>query len=105
MASILIKNPPENIHRWLRATAERNRRSMNQQAIVWLQLCVDAEMRGAFGPSAASPLARGGTAASADVPPWFGIGRDHGTRHPRRHDMAAIRESIGKGLVGERGRK
>lgn len=105
MASILIKNPPENIHRWLRATAERNRRSMNQQAIVWLQLCVDAEMRGAFGPSAASPLARGGTAVSADLPPWFGIGRAHGTRHPRRHDMAAIRESIGKGIAGERGRK
>ena len=105
MSAILIKNPPENIHRWLRATAERNRRSMNQQAIIWLQLCVDAEMRGLSAPDVSSPSSRGGADVRADVPKWFGIGRNHGTRHPRRHDMAAIRESISKGLAGERGRK
>lgn len=100
MSAILIKNPPENIHRWLRATAERNRRSMNQQAIVWLQLCVDAEMRGWGGPDVNS--SRAVADVRDGVPKWFGVGRDHGSRHPRRHDMVAIRESIAKGVAGGR---
>lgn len=98
MASILIKNPPENIHRWLRATAERNRRSMNQQAIIWLQWCVNAEMQGGLGPGANRQV-KVVTDEGSDLPGWFGVGRKHGNKRPRRHDMEAIRESIGKGIA------
>jgi hypothetical protein len=33
MASLLIKDIPREVHEWLKAEAERNRRSMTQQAI------------------------------------------------------------------------
>jgi len=34
MSSLLIKNIPREVHEWLKREAERNRRSMTQQAIV-----------------------------------------------------------------------
>jgi hypothetical protein len=34
MSSLLIKDMPQEVHEWLKAEAERNRRSMTQQAIV-----------------------------------------------------------------------
>ncbi len=34
MAALLIKNLPHDVHEWLKREAERNRRSMTQQAIV-----------------------------------------------------------------------
>jgi hypothetical protein len=34
MPSLLIKDVPQEIHDWLKREAERNRRSMTQQAIV-----------------------------------------------------------------------
>jgi hypothetical protein len=34
MASLLIKDIPPEVHAWLKREAERNRRSMTQQAIV-----------------------------------------------------------------------
>jgi hypothetical protein len=34
MPALLIKNLPADVHEWLREEAERNRRSMTQQAIV-----------------------------------------------------------------------
>ena len=34
MASLLIKDVPREVHEWLKREAERNRRSMTQQAIV-----------------------------------------------------------------------
>jgi len=34
MPSLLLKDLPEEVHRWLKMEAGRNRRSMNQQAIV-----------------------------------------------------------------------
>ena len=37
MASLLIKNIPREVHEWLKREAERNRRSMTQQAIVILE--------------------------------------------------------------------
>jgi len=41
MASILIKGIPEDLHRRLRARAERNRRSMNQEAMTILESAVN----------------------------------------------------------------
>ena len=37
MAGLLIKNIPPEVHEWLKREAERNRRSMTQQAIVVLE--------------------------------------------------------------------
>lgn len=37
MAALLIKNIPREVHDWLKREAERNRRSMTQQAIVVLE--------------------------------------------------------------------
>ncbi len=37
MAGLLIKNVPPEVHKWLKREAERNRRSMTQQAIVVLE--------------------------------------------------------------------
>ena len=37
MSALLIKNLPADVHAWLKQEAERNRRSMNQQAIVLLE--------------------------------------------------------------------
>jgi hypothetical protein len=34
MASLLIKDIPHEVHAWLKREAEKNRRSMTQQAIV-----------------------------------------------------------------------
>ena len=34
MSALLIKNLPADVHAWLKQEAERNRRSMTQQAIV-----------------------------------------------------------------------
>jgi hypothetical protein len=37
MPALLIKDIPREIHEWLKGEAERNRRSMTQQAIVLLE--------------------------------------------------------------------
>ena len=37
MPALLIKDIPREVHEWLKREAERNRRSMNQQAIVLLE--------------------------------------------------------------------
>ena len=37
MAYLLIKDIPHEVHEWLKREAERNRRSMTQQAIVVLE--------------------------------------------------------------------
>ncbi len=37
MSALLIKNIPREVHEWLKREAERNRRSMTQQAIVVLE--------------------------------------------------------------------
>jgi hypothetical protein len=34
MAALLIKDLPAEVHQWLKQEAERNRRSMTQQAII-----------------------------------------------------------------------
>ncbi len=37
MPALLIKNIPREVHEWLKREAERNRRSMTQQAIMVLE--------------------------------------------------------------------
>ena len=45
MTALLIKDIPHEVHEWLKREAERNRRSMTQQAIV-----VFEERMGRFNP-------------------------------------------------------
>jgi hypothetical protein len=45
MSALLIKDMPREVHEWLKAEAERNRRSMTQQAI-----CVFEERMRRFQP-------------------------------------------------------
>ena len=44
MPSILIKNPPPDVYDWLKASAARERRSLNQQSIFCLERCMQEEM-------------------------------------------------------------
>jgi antitoxin FitA len=43
MANLTLKDLPENVHRELRARAERHRRSLNREAIACLEAVVLAE--------------------------------------------------------------
>ncbi len=53
MSALLIKDIPPEVHVWLKKEAERNRRSMTQQAIVILE-----ERMRRFHPIRFSPPAR-----------------------------------------------
>lgn len=46
MPSLLIKDVPKEIHAWLKREAERNRRSMTQEALV----VFEERMAGSFRP-------------------------------------------------------
>ncbi len=48
MPSLLIKDVPREIHAWLKREAERNRRSMTQEALV----VFEERMAGSFKPVA-----------------------------------------------------
>jgi plasmid stability protein len=45
MASLLIKNVPEELHRRLRERATRERRSVNNEVIVLIELALQAPTR------------------------------------------------------------
>ena len=40
MSAMLIRDPPQRVHDWLKAMASENRRSLNQQIIVCLEWCM-----------------------------------------------------------------
>ncbi len=44
MPSILIKNPPPDVYDWLKASAARERRSLNQQSIFYLERCMKEDL-------------------------------------------------------------
>lgn len=60
MAALLIKDIPREVHEWLKQEAERNRRSMTQQAIV-----VFEERMHRFQPVRFPPAARTRTPLTA----------------------------------------
>jgi hypothetical protein len=61
MPSLLIKDVPREVHEWLKREAERNRRSMTQQAIV-----VFEERMRRFQPLKFPPPARTRTVLTAE---------------------------------------
>ncbi len=40
MSALLVKDPPEGLHDWLKAEARCNRRSLNQQVLICLEWCM-----------------------------------------------------------------
>lgn len=50
MPSLLIKDIPEGVHQWLKQEAERNRRSMTRQAIVFFEERMRSFRPVRFGP-------------------------------------------------------
>jgi len=50
MATLTIRNVPENLHERLKAEAEANRRSLNQQTIVLLEAGLEAGLEGGGKP-------------------------------------------------------
>jgi hypothetical protein len=60
MSSLLIKDIPREVHEWLKAEAEKNRRSMTQQAI-----CVFEERMRRFQPVRFPPPTRTRTPLTA----------------------------------------
>ncbi len=60
MPALLIKDIPPEVHKWLKAEAERNRRSMTQQAI-----CVFEERMRRFQPLSFPPPTRTRTPLTA----------------------------------------
>ncbi len=61
MAALLIKDIPREVHEWLKREAERNRRSMTQQAIIIFE-----ERMRRFQPVKFPPPARTRTALSSE---------------------------------------
>jgi len=61
MPALLIKNIPHDLHEWLKHEAEKNRRSMTQQAIVVLE-----EGMRRFQPVKFPPPARTRTVLTAE---------------------------------------
>ena len=61
MAALLIKDIPREVHDWLKREAERNRRSMTQQAIVILE-----ERMRRFHPARFPPPVRTRTILTAE---------------------------------------
>jgi hypothetical protein len=61
MVALLIKDIPREVHKWLKREAERNRRSMTQQAIVIFE-----ERMRRFQPVKFPPPARTRTVLSSE---------------------------------------
>jgi len=61
MPALLIKDIPREVHEWLKSEAERNRRSMTQQAIVLFE-----ERMHRFRPLEFPPRARTRTLLTAE---------------------------------------
>ena len=55
MAALLVREAPPAVHDWLKATAVKNRRSLNQQIIVCLEWCMGQMPRPE--PAFPSPIA------------------------------------------------
>lgn len=56
MAALVLKDVPRDLHRWLKEEAERNRRSMTQQAILILEQARSRPLPPVPPPAAIKPL-------------------------------------------------
>jgi len=66
MSAMLVRDPPARVRNWLKATADENRRSMNQQIIVCLEWCMSQMPRTA--PAFPDPVRlKGGAVSLAEI--------------------------------------
>ena len=77
MASLTLKDIPKDLHRQLRVRAERNRRSLSQEALACLELAVAGAPPDAGHTLSRARALRAGVKpiAAADVHRWIDQGR------------------------------
>ncbi len=84
MATLTIRNVPDRIHERLKARAERNRRSLNSEAVLLLEQAIEmlpdeAELRAHYLRGAAAPSGRGDEAEYRALPARLALVRETGT--------------------------
>jgi hypothetical protein len=74
MATLVIKNVPDQVHARLRAQAARNRRSVTQEAIHLIETGITVPR---LAPTLAPPIkVKGGPLATAEIEAAINEGRD-----------------------------
>ncbi len=74
MSTLVIKNLPEALHARLKDQAERNRRSVTQEAISLIETGITVPR---LAPLLAPPIKlRGGPMTTEDILAWVGEGRE-----------------------------
>ena len=74
MSTLVIKNLPDDIHGRLREQAERNRRSVTQEAISLIESGITVPR---LAPTLSPPIKlKGGPIAQKDIEVWIGEGRE-----------------------------
>jgi hypothetical protein len=75
MATLVIKNLPEELHAALKARAERNRRSLTKEAVTLIETALAAGPRAV--PALPPPIKlKGGPLTTAEIEAWIAKGRD-----------------------------
>lgn len=91
---------PDELYRQVKAKSALEGRAVREVAIELFRSYVERQ---------GQPSSTGTTSAEAaerllpgqEIPSWFGALEEH-AREVERHDMEAIRESIGRGIAAER---
>ena len=74
MSTLVIKNLPEALHARLKEQAERNRRSVTQEAISLIETGITVPR---LAPTLAPPVKlKGGAMTTEDILAWVGEGRE-----------------------------
>lgn len=74
MSTLVIKNLPESLHRRLKGQAERNRRSVTQEAIVLIESGITVPR---VAPTLPPPAKlKGGPITTDDLDAWIAEGRE-----------------------------
>ena len=74
MATLVLKNFPDAVHERLKLQAERNRRSVTQEAIVLIESRITVPR---IAPTLSPPVAvKGGPLRSGEIEAWIAEGRE-----------------------------
>ena len=75
MATLVIKDSPDELHAALKARAERHRRSLTKEAVTLIETALATEPRAA--PVLPPPIElKGGPLTTAEIEAWINEGRD-----------------------------
>lgn len=92
---------PDDLYRQVKAKSALEGRAIREVAIELFRGYVEGPGRTSAAELTAAQSA-GAVLSGQEIPPWFGV-LEAQAREVERHDMAAIRESIGRGIATERG--